>query len=279
MQATIQYIKAELTNHYPNTEIDGFIRLIFESVLKMSYTDMVLQKNKILSAEDKTRIQGIVSRLKTKEPIQYVLGKCEFYGLKFTVKPGVLIPRPETEELVHWIVKSNLNPKANILDIGSGSGCIPLAIKNELPKAAVRSVDISDEALKVAITNAKNLNLKVDFLQADILNWQKYTWEKYNLIVSNPPYVRECEKKQMEDNVLNYEPEGALFVSDEDPLLFYRTIAQFASKYLCDGGCLFFEINEYLGTEMKNLLKELNYSEIELRKDLNGKDRMIMCKK
>lgn len=279
MQVTIQYIKAELAALYPETEIDGFIRLIFDAVLGFSYTDLILHKNKILNSEEQVRIQEIIARLKTKEPIQYILGECEFYGLTFRLNSAVLIPRPETEELVHWIINSEISSDAKILDIGSGSGCIPLALKNEMPMAKISSVDISEKALKTAHANANDLGLDVNFLQADILNWQNYSWEKYDVVVSNPPYVRESEKQLMDDNVLKYEPDGALFVKDDDPLIFYRTIAKFAQQKLNENGYLFFEINEYLGAEMKCLLKELNYREIELRKDLSGKNRMLKCKK
>ncbi len=279
MQASIQYIKAELAGFYPHTEVKAFIRLILESVLNLSYTDLIIQNSRCLDAAQKTRVEEIVERLKKKEPIQYILGECEFYGLRFRVNPAVLIPRPETEELVHWVLNSNLKSGVKILDIGSGSGCIPLALKQQLPGATISSIDISDAALETATQNAQNLALEVDFYSADILNWQNETWGKYDVVVSNPPYVRESEKKMMDENVLHYEPEGALYVEDDDPLIFYRSIAEFAQCYLSEGGYLFFEINEYLGNEMILLLKSLKFSDIELHKDLNGRNRMLKCKK
>lgn len=279
MQATIQYINSELAKSYPETEIQGFIRIIFDSVLNFSYTDIILQKDKKLDPSEFETIKNIVTRLKGYEPIQYILGECEFYGLKLNVNHAVLIPRPETEELVQWIVQSNIKSGANILDIGAGSGCIALALKKEIVDAIVRGIDISDEALQVAKNNAAKNKLNVDFFQADILNWKSYAWSKYDVIVSNPPYVRESEKKLMETNVLEFEPEGALFVEDDNPLIFYAAIAEFAKENLTTNGYLFFEINEYLGDEMKNMLNSMGFNTIECRKDINGKDRMLACGK
>jgi release factor glutamine methyltransferase len=279
MQRTIQHIKTELAAYYPETEIEGFIRIIFESVLSMTYTQFVLEKEKQIDEIDFKSIAKIVSALKTYRPIQYILGETEFYDLKIKVNPGVLIPRPETEELVHWVCKTGVQPGAKLVDIGTGSGCIALALKKELPKANVWAVDVSAKALETAKENARLNQLDLEFAEADILQWEKYEWPVYDIIVSNPPYVRESEKKLMNSNVLDYEPEGALFVSDDDPLVFYRRIAEFARANLMRGGYLFFEINEYLGTEMEDLLKGLGFSAIDLRQDINGKNRMIMCKK
>ncbi len=279
MQATIQYIKRELAQSYPETEIQGFVRIIFETVLELSYTDIILQNDRKLNTKEFETIKNIVTRLKTNEPIQYILGECEFYGLKLNVNSAVLIPRQETEELVHWVVQSNVKSGPNILDVGTGSGCIALALKKELDDAIVSAVEISEEALQVAKSNGAKNKINVDFYQADIIGWENYAWNKYDVIVSNPPYVRNCEKKLMESNVLEYEPEGALFVEDDNPLIFYATIAEFAMKNLVEGGYLFFEINEYLGAEMKLLLKSLGFSAIEVKKDINGKDRMLVCQK
>lgn len=279
MQATIQHINSELGALYPKTEIQGFVRIIFGAVLNFSYTDIVLQKNEVLEVADVEKIKRIVERLKTFEPIQYILGETEFYDLKLKVNRATLIPRPETEELVHWITKTPLQTGAKILDIGTGSGCIPLALKYTLPHLRISAVDISKGALKIAKENADTNHLEVHFFQVDILNWQKYSWGKYDVIVSNPPYVRECEKAQMDNNVLEYEPENALFVDDNNPLVFYKTIAEFAKGQLLENGYLFFEINENLGNEMIALVKGLGFREIELRKDLNNKNRMLKCRK
>ncbi|WP_297100471.1 peptide chain release factor N(5)-glutamine methyltransferase [uncultured Draconibacterium sp.] len=279
MQKTIQYIRAELAPHYPETEISGFIQMIMNKVLGLSYTQMIVEKDRVLETSESDEIKAIVERLKTHEPIQYILGVAEFYDLELNVQPGVLIPRPETEELVEWICKTEIPASAKILDIGTGSGCIPLALKNELPTAEVMAVDVSEKALLIATENAKKNKLDVAFEHADILKWPERSWLQYDVIVSNPPYVMEREKKLMEANVLEHEPEIALFVSDTDPLIFYRTIAQFASKQLKESGYLFFEINENLGDEMVALVKQLGFKSIELRRDLNGKNRMLKCQK
>lgn len=279
MRATIQYIKSELAELYPETEIKGFIRIIFESVLNLSYTDIILQNDNVINPKNFEQIKSIVLRLKAFEPIQYILGECEFYGLKIKVNPAVLIPRPETEELVEQVIKSHIKPNAKIIDIGTGSACIALAIKSVRSKMQVSAVDVSAEALNVAAANASQNQLDVLFSKADILNWRKYTWPKYDVIVSNPPYVRKSEKKLMESNVLKYEPDGALFVEDDDPLIFYRTIAEFALEHLEDKGYLFFEINEYLGAEMKTMLQQLGFASIKIQADINGKVRVLTCRK
>lgn len=265
--------------YYPETEIQGFIRIIFDAVLGLSYSDIFLQKDKKLSTEELATIEKIVKRLKTYEPIQYILGECDFYNLKLKVNPSVLIPRPETEELVQWILTSDVKSGAKILDIGTGSACIPLALKNALKNATISAVDISEKALETARENARANKLEIDLFQADILNWRNYKWQKYDVIVSNPPYVRECEKKLMDSNVLEFEPEGALFVDDDNPLIFYKTIAEFSLENLAENGYLFFEINEYLGAEMKALVYRLGFRDVELRKDIDGKNRMLACRK
>ncbi len=277
MRTTIQYIESELKDFYPPSEISAFVRLIMESVFALSYTDMILQKDRVFHAEEQESARKIVERLKTYEPLQYILGETEFYGLKLKVNRAVLIPRPETEELVNWMLESDVAENARVLDIGTGSGCIALALKAGAPKAVVQGVDISDEALQTAKANARLNKLEVEFSKADILNWKEYSWTVQNVIVSNPPYVRESEKLQMEANVLKYEPEGALFVSDGDALVFYRTIAEMALTYLVPGGYLFFEINENLGQEMIEMLHSMGFSEIQLRKDINGRNRMMRC--
>ena len=278
MQVTIQHIEKELAGIYPNKEIEGFTRIILETVCGWGFTEQVLKKHERINESEFEKIKVIITRLKNFEPIQYILGETEFYGLKLKVNPSVLIPRPETEELVDWIVKSNLAENCCVLDIGTGSGCIALAVKSQLPKTSVSGVDISEMALKLATQNAVENNLNVDFLKADILNWEQFTWEKYDVIVSNPPYIRESEKSEMQVNVLNFEPENALFVEDEDPLVFYRSIAAFAKNYLTKNGLLFFEINENMGEEMVDLLYDSDFLDIEIRKDINGKNRMLGCR-
>ena len=278
MKATIQYINSELAGLYPVSEIEGFTRIIFEVVCGWSFTEQIVKSHEKISETDFEKIEAIILRLKNCEPIQYILGETEFYGLKLKVNPSVLIPRPETEELVQWIIKSNLPGNSIILDIGTGSGCIALALKSQLINAEVFGVDISENAMEVARQNALKNNLEVDFFQADILNWNEFEWKNFDIIVSNPPYIRESEKLQMRSNVLNYEPENALFVTDTDPLIFYKSIAAFAKKHLTKSGILFFEINENMGLEMNEMLVDFGFYDIEIRKDINGKNRMVCCR-
>ena len=210
------------------------------------------------------------------EPIQYILGETEFYGLPFKVTPATLIPRPETEELVDWIIANcNKNPKT-LLDIGTGSGCIAIALAKNLPAVKVSAMDISEEALKVASENAIYNKVTVNFSKKDILGTSTLP-QKYDVIISNPPYVRNSEKEMMQKNVLDFEPASALFVEDDNPLLFYSKIAKLAKNYLNPNGFLFFEINEYLSKEVIQLLERESFSEIELKQDFFGKDRMIKC--
>ncbi len=223
-----------------------------------------------------------MEELKTGKPLQYVLGETEFYGLRFKVNPSVLIPRPETEELVEWIISDLPKPKTSIeglkiIDIGTGSGCIPISLKKNLPEAQLFALDISPEALDVSIQNAALNQTTVNFIQADILNLlnKQLIAEKFGIIVSNPPYVTDAEKEQMLPNVLQHEPHLALFVPDNDPLIFYKAIADFAIKHLDTTGSLYLEINENLGEETVQLLKQMGFKKIVLRQDLSGKDRMI----
>lgn len=277
MQTSIQYISGQLADYYPESEIRGLARIIVEAVFGLSYTEMILCKDRIADEREKDELDKILNRLKDYEPIQYIVGETEFYDLKLKVNPAVLIPRPETEELVQWILDSEVDPCSKILDIGTGSGCIALALKANLPASEINGVDISDTALETARMNASINQLNVSFVKTDILNAKPDEWKELDVIVSNPPYVRESEKQLMQKNVLEFEPANALFVADEDPLQFYRAIAGFSKKALRQNGFLFLEINEYLGIEMRNLLAGFGFREIEIRKDLFGKDRMIRC--
>lgn len=279
MKTTIQYIENELNSLYPKNEIQGFIRLMFENICQLSYTDFVLQKNNRINSSARGKIKEIVERLKKFEPIQYILGETEFMGLKIRVNPSVLIPRPETEELVQWIVESQDFRLPRILDVGTGSGNIALALKSQIRAANILAIDISEKALKVAKLNAFQNKLEIDLLKADILNWQDKSWEIFDVVVCNPPYVREFEKGNMHPNVLEFEPGEALFVTNSDPLVFYRKTGEFAIKYLRKNGGLFFEINENMGQEMIHLLQNLGFNNIQIRKDINGKNRMLQCKK
>jgi len=279
MKTLNQYIEKELHELYPKNEIKGFIRLIFEHIYGFNYTQFLLHSDEKIGDDKFSEIKLIVERLKNFEPIQYILGKTEFYGLTLKINQSVLIPRPETEELVHWILSSEISQFANIIDIGTGSGCIALALKSKMHEASVTAVDISAEALQTAEKNAMENNLDINFIKADIFEWEKLSWGKFDVIVSNPPYVREQEKVKMEANVLNYEPPAALFVPDTAPLIFYHAIAGFAKKHLKNKGFLFFEINEALAPEIENLLLETGFGNIEIRNDMNGKARMVRCNK
>lgn len=284
MKEALQYIHSSLSALYPDTEIRSFWLLIMEDLTGFSRIEILTNKNSILSAEQNEKIKTIVSRLKEFEPIQYILGKTEFYGLTFQVNKQVLIPRPETEELVDWVLKENLHFKGNILDIGTGSGCIAIALAKNLPQATISAVDISEDTLAVAKRNASINGVNIDFQLVDILSVggkdaiNRVSTEDpgiYDIIISNPPYVCHQEKAHMQPNVLKHEPSIALFVADNDPLLFYRQIANFALKNLISDGKLFFEINQAFGKETVDLIEKLGFSEIVLRKDLSGKDRMI----
>lgn len=279
MEATIQYIRKELDGFYPENEIKAFERIILEKVCGMDYTQQILMRKQKLDDRFFQPVSEMVGRLKNYEPIQYIVGRTEFYGLSLRVTPAVLIPRPETEELVQWITESDLPRTGRILDVGTGSGCIALALKKQLPLALVSALDLSEDALKIARQNAEINKLNVHFFQADILHPKNTCRETYTVIVSNPPYVRESEKAVMSPNVLNHEPHSALFVSDTNPLLFYRKIATLARTFLEENGHLFFEINENLGHEVAELLSDNKFRNIEVKKDLSGKTRMVRCKK
>ncbi|MCU4154778.1 peptide chain release factor N(5)-glutamine methyltransferase [Carboxylicivirga sp. A043] len=270
-------LRSELKDYYPELEIRPMAKLLLQHVLKADNTQLLMMSNELLDDTQLTQLESHIDQLKHHIPIQYIIGTTEFYELEFMVNPSVLIPRPETEELVHWIINDNHQNK-KLLDIGTGSGCIAISLKANLPDIIVSGWDISEAALKTAKSNAKQLKQDVNFQLIDILKHQAGD-EIFDIIVSNPPYVRELEKKMMEANVLKHEPNSALFVSDNDPLIFYRTIAQLGQKMLPPHGLLYFEINEYLSKEMTSMLHELGYKNIVCRKDLNGKDRMMKAQK
>jgi len=267
----------ELSNLYPETEIQSFFNILVEFKLHLSRIQLALEHNFNLDNDDLLFFQNALSHLKNQVPIQYIIGETTLYGLMFKVDKNVLIPRPETEELVDWIIENHKN-KGNIkiLDIGTGSGFIAISLAKNLPNSEVSAIDISAEALNVAKNNAILNNVKVDFINADILTLQKLD-ENFDVIVSNPPYVRELEKEQMQQNVLSNEPHIALFVENGNPLLFYDKIAELAKNHLTKNGALYFEINQYLGAETVDLLKTKCFKNIELKKDIYGVDRMVKC--
>lgn len=278
MQHISEYISNQLSGFYQPDEVKSFTRLILQDVCEYSLTDIASRKCTNLSDEKRADVKKFVSRLQNYEPYQYIVGWTEFFGMKFSVTPDVLIPRPETEELIEWIISENRETNRKILDIGTGSGCIAVALAKKLPAANVQAWDISEKALSVARENAKLNGVEVEFLQKDILS-ETTNSEHFDIIVSNPPYVLEKEKAAMEKNVLDFEPHLALFVPDNDPLLFYEKIADFALKNLTKQGKLYFEINREKGSELCEMLSEKGFSHIELRKDISGNERMVRADK
>ena len=271
----------ELLPLYDVMEIESFFFLVLEHFKNLKRIDLALNPGLEFSEEEISQWNDVLEQLKKEIPIQYILGKTHFYGLEFQVSPDVLIPRPETEELVDWIIKTNSNgilSPIKIIDIGTGSGCVAISLAKNLPNASVFALDVSKKALEIAQKNAIQNETKVTFIEKNILETTTFE-QQFDVIVSNPPYVRNLEKAEIKKNVLENEPHLALFVSDDDALLFYRKIAQIASKNLQPGGQLFFEINQYLGEETENLLSDLGFQNIELRQDIYGNDRMISCRK
>ncbi|MFH1321758.1 MAG: HemK/PrmC family methyltransferase [Bacteroidota bacterium] len=329
VNSIVRLFRDELNGIYPDGEINNFIYMAFEEYLGFSKTDMVTKFANILSKTDLLKMKNVVKQLKLNKPIQYILGTCEFYGLKLKVDQRVMIPRPETEELVDWIINDANKSNLKILDIGTGSGCIAIALKKNIPDAIISSIDVSEKALSLARENAKVNNVSISFFYMDILkqphpchsaSWlrdksyaparsfdekgsssvgspaplrpsskvrefqrestplplMKGWWEGlFDIIVSNPPYVRISEKKQMEKNVLDYEPYSALFVEDENPLIYYKIISDIALGKLKKNGKLYFEINEYFGNEIKALLENKRFTQIIVKRDMQNKERMV----
>jgi len=278
-----------LKNIQDEQEIESFFFILTEYLHNLKRIDVALNPNFEISDAAIEKWNAILAQLQQEKPIQYITGEAWFYGLQFEVNENTLIPRPETEELVEWIIeswKSENQKLINILDIGTGSGCIPISLKASLPQANVSTIDVSEKALEVAKRNAESNKVEINFIQTNILEVEDLSLlgtsnfqlpASIDIIVSNPPYVRNLEKQEIKKNVLDYEPHLALFVEDTDALLFYRKIAQLALKNLSKNGLLFFEINQYLGKETVELLENLGFKNIELKKDMYGNDRMIKC--
>jgi len=278
MRVALAFIRKELAGIYSPEETDSLIFLIFERMKGYTRTQFLMAKDETLGRDETNQFLKIVDRLKKHEPIQYILGQTEFYGLPFYTPPGVLIPRGETEELVQWVIQENQNKAPTILDIGTGTGCIAISLRKNIPDSMVCGCDISPVCLETARKNAELNQAEVAIVSLDILNPAgSIQFPELDVIVSNPPYIRECEKTLMEKNVLEYEPELALFVPDHHPLLFYDRIADFALVHLKNSGKLYFEINEAFGNECVEMLRLKGFSDIVLKKDLHGKDRMIGC--
>lgn len=266
--------RAELIGQYPLREIDQFFAMSVEEVLGYSRVEIHVNSDEVIQGAKRDKFDTIIRGLRSNEPIQYLLGSTEFYGLKFKVNPHVLIPRPETEELIRWIAEDCKESNNSILDLGTGSGCIAISLKKEIPHAIVHGVDKSISALNLAKKNAELNKIGVEFFAFDILNQESLGFMSFDLMVSNPPYVTLEDKKVMAKNVVDYEPHLALFVSEGDPLIFYRRIVDLAEGHLVKGGKIFFEINESFASEIRSLLTDRGFTSVEIRKDLNSRYRM-----
>lgn len=279
MQRYLAHLHQKLDPVYPTAEIGSFSRLLLRKLANMSSVQIYSDKDRIFPVDTLEKLLSAVDRLANKEPVQYILGETEFYGRTLKVGPGVLIPRPETEELVDLILSDarGKNTDLQILDIGTGSGCIAISLAKALPHSSVSAWDISSEALEIAAYNSAINTVNVQFQYTDVLQFTPNELQKssFDIIVSNPPYVRLSEVHEMEANVLEHEPHIALFVENSDPMLFYRIISGLAIDMLKPGGSLYFEINSYLGKETLELVKSHPFRETDLIKDISGKDRMI----
>ncbi|WP_417008180.1 peptide chain release factor N(5)-glutamine methyltransferase [Bacteroides congonensis] len=274
MNRITNYIRQSLQDIYPPEEVKALTMLICCDMLCLDALDIYLGKDMILSECKERELENIIFRLQKNEPIQYIRGFAEFDGRRFKVAPGVLIPRPETVELVELVARENASAR-RLLDIGTGSGCIAISLDEKLPEAEVEAWDISEDALAIARENNKELAADVTFLQRDVLSddWKKVP--SFDVIVSNPPYVTEAEKKDMDANVLDWEPELALFVPDDDPLRFYRRIADLGRELLLPDGKLYFEINQAYGRETAHILEMNQYHDVRVIRDIFGKERIV----
>jgi len=266
----------ELSSLYAKEEAASIARIIFKEILGISRTDIAIEPELQITQSDEEKIKRVGRKLMEGYPVQQILGFADFYGIKFKVNKYTLIPRPETEELVQWIIEENKEKKGlKILDIGTGSGCIAIALAKRLNHSQVEAIDISSKALNVAMMNSKELGVQINFARMDILK-KSYSDKlgMFDIIVSNPPYVTEKEKETMHINVLEHDPQSALFVPDNDPLLFYNAIFELSLKHLTAGGKIYFEINEVYGQNIQELLESRGFKNVLIKKDLNGKDRM-----
>jgi len=274
----LKIFRKELKNDYDGKEVNQFLYMLFDEWKGWNRAQIQLNLEELFSKKEVTRFRLALEELKRHKPIQYIIGRTYFYGLELVVTPDVLIPRPETEELVDIIIKENANnnEEISILDIGTGSGCIALSLKKHFPHSAVSAMDNSMNALQVAGENAKMNGCHIRFFHHDIFQIpEQSVFSVYNIIISNPPYIRESEKKEMQKNVLDYEPYNALFVPDNDPLIYYKAVADFTCMHLSRPGLLYLEINERFGYEIKTLLLKKEFDKVEVIKDINEKDRFI----
>lgn len=274
----VKAIRNALEPEYGPGEAKAMTGLIFFYLKGWNQTDLIINSDREVSSYVVSKVNGILERVAKGEPIQYVLGEARFYGMNLAVTPDVLIPRPETEELVDMIVNRNTCDDLRVLDIGTGSGAIAVALSRNLPFSRVAALDISEGALHVARLNAKRLNARIDFIHDDIFRWEPQP-EAYDIIVSNPPYVAESEKKDMSRNVLEHEPHGALFVSDSHPLVYYSRISSVAMEGLVPGGRLYFEINPLYASELRSLLETDGYADVEILQDISRRPRFAAARK
>lgn len=270
-----KYFAQELNGFYPETEINAIANIIIRTLYGIKWLQNFYETDQPVSPEFNEKLMDICSELKMGKPIQYILGETFFYDCIIKVNNETLIPRQETEELVDLIIRENKGFNGSIVDVGTGSGCVAIALSRNLPGAKVTGIDISEGALKLAGKNALLNNVDITFIKADIFNFSLTTLSDSGILVSNPPYVRNSEKQYMNRNVLSFEPQDALFVPDSDPLIFYRAILKMSKNILIHGGKIYFEINEAMGSHMYELLALFGYSEIRIFKDINGKDRII----
>lgn len=278
MNPIVYYIKQKLQGYYTESEAVSIAKLLLTQVFGMPVIELYAGKDNSFSAKEQKQLDDILIRLQNYEPVQYIIGVEDFYGLTFEVDPNVLIPRPETEELVDWIIQENRNAGLRVLDIGTGSGCIAVSLAKNLEDAKVTAWDVSEGALRVAARNCRRNGVDVRLEQKDILQLSSSD-RQFDIIVSNPPYIAEKEKAAMEANVLEWEPGLALFVPDEKPLLFYRKISELGLEMLKPGGRLFFEINRAYGRQIVEMMSVLGYRNIELKKDISQNDRMIKAER
>ena len=269
------YIAKELEVIYPEPEISALTNIIIKTIFGLTRLHQLFLSEQMVTSGQARRIIDICKELKTGKPIQYILGETNFYDCIIRLNSATLIPRPETEELVDIVIRENRSYRGNIIDIGTGSGCIAIALAANLPGSVITGIDISDEAIRIAQKNALLNNVTVSFVKGDIYNLDFSILKNAGIIVSNPPYVRNSEKQFMSKNVLDFEPHIALFVTDNDPLVYYRAILKLAGKVLLPGGRIYLEINEAMGKSMVKLLESAGYSEIEIVADINGKERII----
>lgn len=276
MKETLDKLRASLVPIYGKGEAEAIIRLIFHYLKGWNLTDMLIHQEDELSPYIKDEVEKILQRLLKQEPIQYILGEAYWYGMNLKVAPGVLIPRPETAELVDLIIDQNKGREdLAVLDVCTGSGCIALALARNLPFAKVEAIDFSEEALKISRENANLLKTRVQFIKADIFDWSPS--EKYDIIVSNPPYVMDKEALKMEKNILDFEPHEALFVRDEAPLVYYGRIADIALYALNPGGRLYFEINPLTSVPLTQMMESKGFQEVIMYRDSSGKERFLSC--